>query len=449
MSLFLGILFFGDKSVLSGAVFSIGAIFFLVFVLVIPMQATVVPLVEDRAVLYRETVSGCYSRTSYCIGQLIADQPFHLVNCLLMFICFYFLVGFKMGGEEIGYFILMVYLSNWVIQSMGQLYSVATPNEESANGLGGLSVMLSVILMGFLVNYASIPGGWQWAYWANLFHYILQGLVTNELAGSDYHLDVGEILGGMNVDQMFYFDADNVTQSQQLSSILSLVSEIPHGTNPDSSKLPSLIDCTLSNGCFSEEGGKLSAGFMDCYLFGGLFSDPPCSEEYKAVLESVDVVEVGKCFINSDEQLTEIVSPVPLMDPFKMPFGETISFQSQQPFAAKFPGQTPDASISENDDLTTVLCLVGALLPENAKDRIMNIVFDLFGIAGFVVDVIDKGIYIPGDLILYVFGWAEFNESGFAAPYKWYYCMFSVVMFLIAIEISKLVSLRFIVWTKR
>ena len=50
MSLFLGILFFGDKSVLSGAVFSIGAIFFLVFVLVIPMQATVVPLVEDRAV---------------------------------------------------------------------------------------------------------------------------------------------------------------------------------------------------------------------------------------------------------------------------------------------------------------------------------------------------------------------------------------------------------------
>jgi len=52
MSLFLGILFFGDKTQLQGAVFSIGAIFFLVFVLVIPMQATVVPLVEDRAVSF-------------------------------------------------------------------------------------------------------------------------------------------------------------------------------------------------------------------------------------------------------------------------------------------------------------------------------------------------------------------------------------------------------------
>lgn len=53
MSLFLGILFFGDKTELSGAVFSIGAIFFLVFVLVIPMQATVIPLVEDRAVRFQ------------------------------------------------------------------------------------------------------------------------------------------------------------------------------------------------------------------------------------------------------------------------------------------------------------------------------------------------------------------------------------------------------------
>ena len=144
MSFYIGILFEGDKSTLNGAVFSVGAIFFLVFVLVIPMQAAVVPLVEDRAVLYRETVSGTYSRFSYGLGQLVADQPFHILNTLLMFVCFYFLVGFKVTGEEVGYFILMLYLANWVIQSMGQLFALVTPNEESANGLGGLSVILSL-----------------------------------------------------------------------------------------------------------------------------------------------------------------------------------------------------------------------------------------------------------------------------------------------------------------
>ena len=65
-----------------------------------------------------------------------------------MFVLFYFIVGFRAEGQEIGYFFLMLYLSNWIIMSLGQLYALATPNEESANGLGGLSVMLSVILMG-------------------------------------------------------------------------------------------------------------------------------------------------------------------------------------------------------------------------------------------------------------------------------------------------------------
>jgi ABC-type multidrug transport system ATPase subunit len=163
MSLYIGVLFIGDKTVLSGAVLSIGAIFFLVFVLVIPMQAAVVPLVEDRSVLYRETISGTYSRLSYGIGQLLADQPFHILNTFLMWVFFYIIVDFRRTGEEMAYFLLMLYLANWVIQSLGQLFALVSPNEESANGLGGLTVILSVILMGFLITVSAMPSGWQWA----------------------------------------------------------------------------------------------------------------------------------------------------------------------------------------------------------------------------------------------------------------------------------------------
>lgn len=162
VSIYMGLLFFGDKTQLTGAVSSIGAIFFLVFVLVIPMQAAVVPLIEDRAVLYRETVSGTYSRLSYGLGQLFADIPFHILNTVLMWACFYFLVGFKTEGGGMGYFLLQLFLANWVITSLGQLFALMTPNEESANGLAGLSVILSVILMGFLITVDAMPGGWRW-----------------------------------------------------------------------------------------------------------------------------------------------------------------------------------------------------------------------------------------------------------------------------------------------
>ena len=53
----------------------------------------VIPLIEDRSVLYREAVSGTYSRLSYGLGQLIADIPFHAVNTIIMYVIMYYMVG--------------------------------------------------------------------------------------------------------------------------------------------------------------------------------------------------------------------------------------------------------------------------------------------------------------------------------------------------------------------
>ena len=115
-----GILFGADKSTIEGAILTIGSTFFLVFVLVIPMQAAVVPLVADRAVLYREATSGLYSRWSYAVSSLLADIPFHVLNCLLMFLGFYFLVDFQLTDDRPAYFIVMIFLCNWAFTSIGE-----------------------------------------------------------------------------------------------------------------------------------------------------------------------------------------------------------------------------------------------------------------------------------------------------------------------------------------
>lgn len=117
-----GILFGGDKSTIEGAVLTIGSTFFITFILVVPMQAAVVPLVDDRAVLYREAMSGLYSRFSYSVASLLADIPFHILNCLLMFMGFYFIAGFQLGGDRPAYFMLMMFLCNWAFTSIG-MYS--------------------------------------------------------------------------------------------------------------------------------------------------------------------------------------------------------------------------------------------------------------------------------------------------------------------------------------
>jgi hypothetical protein len=163
LAVYFGILFGGDKSTIEGAVLTIGSTFFLVFVLVVPMQASVVPLIADRAVLYREATSGLYSRWSYAIASLIADIPFHCLNCLLMF---------QLTGDRPVYFILMIFLCNWAFTSIGQVYAVTTPNEEAANGLAGLTTILSVLFMGFLITYNNMPSYWKWANIADILRLV-------------------------------------------------------------------------------------------------------------------------------------------------------------------------------------------------------------------------------------------------------------------------------------
>lgn len=106
--------------------------------------------------------------------------------------------------------------------------------------------------------------------------------------------------------------------------------------------------------------------------------------------------------------------------------------------------------MDDESRLDLVMCLANALLPEDAKNELIRIIQKLVGILGFVFDIVDNGIDLPGEVILYFFGWAEYQSGeGVVAPFKWWYCMFSVVMFLVAIEVFKLLAIRFIVWTKR
>jgi len=173
-------------------------------------------------------------------------------------------------------------------------------------------------------------------------------------------------------------------------------------------------------------------------------------------METVNVTSVLGCFFDDDDHLQELMAPVLQIEPYSIEDIEPVKTIQRRHLQdqSTIPGLTPDQPLpngtDEDNSLDMVLCLAGALLPQDAKNQISDIINDLLGIATFVFDIMEKGIYIPGELILFVFGWANYNDDeGFSAPFKWYYCMFSVAIFLIAIEIFKLFALRFIVWTKR
>lgn len=414
----LGLLFFDIQKNIQGAVFSIAAIFFMTFVLVIPMQAAVIPLIEDRSVLYREAVSGTYSRFSYGLGSLLADIPFHIINTIIMYGVIYYLVGFRPGIEYVGFFIFMLFLANWSVMSMGQLYALVTPNEETATGLAGLSVILSVCLMGFLITVSAMPSGWQWANQVNLFRYILQGLVTNELSGQEYKIDVGalipEIVGDDNqnstatksrhrsLTDVFvpgYGNSKAITfapgiipegdnYAAQASRLMGLVLHAGDGENVDTPEsyvdLKELMTCLVENNCLVE---PVPTNFIQCtatVTASDAFDDhtspiPICANEFNAVVSHMDDGDhkVAKCFLDLGFEDTHT------------PAG-----------SALHPFSIDEMESEQNRNIAS--CLTRKLLPAGdslGPRAVLRGFGDLWQIVMFIKDIIEKGINIPGDAI--------------------------------------------------
>lgn len=220
--------------------------------------------------------------------------------------------------------------------------------------------------------------------WANLFRYILQGLITNEMAGSEYHLDVGPILDGVNVSHLFAFDGGNKTLDYRLSSILGLVSKVEQGTNPVDTSLRPLIQCTLTHECFTNVVG-MSAGFVRCYMFDGIFSAPPCSEEFQAATMTAKESSIAQCF-SDDDVVNETQA-------------RALSMSSVHRKLFWFPGKNssnPLLDESEEDRESVVLCLARAILPVDAVKKTTKIIRELLGIVGFAFAVVEGGIDIPG-----------------------------------------------------
>jgi len=114
----------------------------------------------------------------------LAEIPFNLGFAIISFAIFYFMVGLKTDGGSVVYFLLMALAAYWLLPTIGQLFAFISPNIGAAVGIGSLILTLFTLTMGFLLPASEIPPWYIWLYWINPLRYILQGMVSNEIGGS-------------------------------------------------------------------------------------------------------------------------------------------------------------------------------------------------------------------------------------------------------------------------
>jgi hypothetical protein len=209
--------------------------------------------------------------------------------------------------------------------------------------------------------------------------------------------------------------------ANQASNFMNLVGQVTptlqsgNSTPSGSAATRALIDCLVLNECLVD---PVLPKLFRC------IAGPACKDQYNDAVEEVKgfVDEIASCYqpmVNTTESGTGAVT-------------------SEQ-----------FADLSEDGQLSIILCLLSKLFP-SASDivkEVAGIVEDLFGVAMVVVDILANGL--PGEVILWFFGWAVVEDGELVAPYKWYPCVTAAAVFLVGIEVFKLFALRYVVWTKR
>lgn len=157
-SIFMGILFLGMNSMMG----------------IIPM------LLEERPLIYRETIMKMYDSTAYVLAMLLVELPYTIFFGLLFTTIFYPMVNMSHNIGDVAFFILVILSWLFFCAITGFMFSYLSPNLQIAMMVASIIINIWNILAGFLIPKPSLNYPWKLVWYIDPTQYVLQSIVSTE-----------------------------------------------------------------------------------------------------------------------------------------------------------------------------------------------------------------------------------------------------------------------------
>ncbi|KAI8143007.1 ABC-2 type transporter-domain-containing protein [Fennellomyces sp. T-0311] len=136
----------------------------------------------ERLYFRREYASRYYGWVPFAISSILVEVPYILFLCALYMCSVYWTVGFVNTSEASGYYYLLLMAFIFWSVTFGFILGGLTENPFVA---AILNPLLNAFILGFagtMQPESSLPHFWSsWMYWADLFHYVAEGLAVSEM----------------------------------------------------------------------------------------------------------------------------------------------------------------------------------------------------------------------------------------------------------------------------
>ncbi|DAZ97790.1 TPA: hypothetical protein N0F65_009536 [Lagenidium giganteum] len=135
----------------------------------------------ERAVYYRERMSGYYGALPYSLSLFLAELPYLVVVISSFVIIEYWLVGWEHDAGMFFFFLYVFFLYTSTCTFVGQWMAVLMPNAKVANvAVGALSCLFN-LFSGYLLPRPAMKSFYKWITYIMPSKYSFQALVGSQL----------------------------------------------------------------------------------------------------------------------------------------------------------------------------------------------------------------------------------------------------------------------------
>ncbi|KAJ2492593.1 ATP-binding cassette transporter snq2 [Coemansia sp. RSA 2050] len=140
---------------------------------------------RQRLYYGREASTNQYGWRAFAFAIIFTEWPFSFVTNTVFFVSFYWTVGLNSISDRIGYFYIAYIILGVFSLTLGQAIAAFSPNDFVAALLNPIFTSMIILLCGVTIPYLQMPKFWRsWMYWLSPYHYYVEGVITNDLHGS-------------------------------------------------------------------------------------------------------------------------------------------------------------------------------------------------------------------------------------------------------------------------
>lgn len=168
-------------------VYSRAALLFFVVAFLTFMAISGFPsFIEDMKVFIRERLNGYYGVMAFVVSNTLASLPFIFLISLVSSVCVYFLAGLDSSGDRFPYFILDLFVSLVVVESIMMAIAPLVPHYLMGIAAGAGLLGIFMLVCGFFQPVAELPAPvFRYPLHYMSFHtYAFSGFMNNEFQGT-------------------------------------------------------------------------------------------------------------------------------------------------------------------------------------------------------------------------------------------------------------------------